>query len=278
MAYIELRVQFMGSIKRNDLVRRFGIKHAAASRDLSLYTDIAPANLCYWPSTKSYHPTSDFRPLFQLRQDRVISWLLHGYGDGVDQTPAHEFVAEDLSLPLLFDTAVLSTITTALHARRALSLALSGDPSPQRSFIATPTALFKAGTALYVRVFDEDRYDHLTLALPAIAQAAPAGGVAPVRIALPVDRQWQDELLLDLRVHPASLEPALVEMSHGLLHGMRHVKARAATAGYLLRAHAVDCSAHQSLPAASHPLYLANRCILARAESACLAPGFDAHP
>ena len=37
LAFVKLRVRFIGEIRRQDLVTRFGIQSAAASRDLALY-------------------------------------------------------------------------------------------------------------------------------------------------------------------------------------------------------------------------------------------------
>ena len=36
LAFVELRVRFIGEMRRQDLVARFGIQSAAASRDLAL--------------------------------------------------------------------------------------------------------------------------------------------------------------------------------------------------------------------------------------------------
>ncbi|WP_265705665.1 hypothetical protein [Verminephrobacter aporrectodeae] len=43
----ELRAFFAGELQRGDIEAQFGIRPAAASRDLSLYRDIAPGNLDY---------------------------------------------------------------------------------------------------------------------------------------------------------------------------------------------------------------------------------------
>lgn len=37
LAFVELRVRFIGEIRRQDLVSRFGIQSAAATRDLALW-------------------------------------------------------------------------------------------------------------------------------------------------------------------------------------------------------------------------------------------------
>lgn len=40
LAFVELRVRFIGEMRRQDLVSRFGIQPAAASRDLALYKEL----------------------------------------------------------------------------------------------------------------------------------------------------------------------------------------------------------------------------------------------
>ena len=39
LSHIDFRVCFLGTFGRNDLVTRFGIKAAAATRDITLYKD-----------------------------------------------------------------------------------------------------------------------------------------------------------------------------------------------------------------------------------------------
>ena len=53
LAFVELRVRFIGEIRRQDLVSRFGIQSAAATRDLALYKDLAPGNIDYDSKGKS---------------------------------------------------------------------------------------------------------------------------------------------------------------------------------------------------------------------------------
>ncbi len=40
--HIDFKLRFLGAVNRNDLVNRFGIKAAAATRDISLYKELAP--------------------------------------------------------------------------------------------------------------------------------------------------------------------------------------------------------------------------------------------
>ena len=52
LAFIELRLRFVGEFRRQDLVSRFGIQTAAATRDLGAYKDLAPRNLEYDAKSK----------------------------------------------------------------------------------------------------------------------------------------------------------------------------------------------------------------------------------
>lgn len=54
MRSLELRVRFTGEIRRQDLVTRFGIQSAAASRNMALRRKLAPGNIDYDPKGKSY--------------------------------------------------------------------------------------------------------------------------------------------------------------------------------------------------------------------------------
>jgi hypothetical protein len=79
--HIDFKLRFLGEVSRADLVNRFGIKAAAATRDLSLYKEAAPGNLEYDTKAKIYHPTISFRPLFDCSQNQALSALSQGLGD-----------------------------------------------------------------------------------------------------------------------------------------------------------------------------------------------------
>ena len=82
LAFIELRVRFVGDIRRQDLVERFAIQSAAATRDLALYRELAPGNIDYDSKGKAYVLGADFCALFNYPAERVMSWLAQAFGDG----------------------------------------------------------------------------------------------------------------------------------------------------------------------------------------------------
>jgi hypothetical protein len=84
LAFLELRVFFIGELRRSDIESRSGIKPAAALRDLSSYREIAPDKLDYEARARCYRPSTTFKPVFEFSIERVLAWLLEGFGDGLD--------------------------------------------------------------------------------------------------------------------------------------------------------------------------------------------------
>ncbi|HGY2266953.1 hypothetical protein [Morganella morganii] len=84
LAYIDFRLYFFGVIGRPDLIERFGVAPAGATRDLALYRDIAPQNITFDGSHKIYRIGLAYSPLFEHASQRVLSALALGFGDGIN--------------------------------------------------------------------------------------------------------------------------------------------------------------------------------------------------
>ena len=82
LAFIEMRLRFFGEIRRQDIVERFDIQSAAATRDLALYKDLASHNIDYDAKAKCYVLGDGFEPVFEFPPERVLAWLTQGFGDG----------------------------------------------------------------------------------------------------------------------------------------------------------------------------------------------------
>ena len=65
LAYIDFRLYFFGEIGRPDLIERFGVAPAGATRDLALYREIVPHNITFDGSNKIYRIGQAFSPLFK---------------------------------------------------------------------------------------------------------------------------------------------------------------------------------------------------------------------
>ena len=75
LRHIELRLRFLGEVRRPDVMLRFGIQSAAASRDLAVYRDLAPQNIEFDSRSKGYLLGSAFSPLFPTSADQALAWL-----------------------------------------------------------------------------------------------------------------------------------------------------------------------------------------------------------
>ena len=76
LAFLELRAFFTGELRRGDIEARFGIKPAAASRDLSLYRKIAPFVLAArMMGSRSWRSVGQVTPRAEIarRGDRLVS-------------------------------------------------------------------------------------------------------------------------------------------------------------------------------------------------------------
>ncbi len=71
LAFIELRLRFVGETRRQDLISRFGIQAAAATRDIGFYKELAPDNLDYNTKSKIYTFGEGFKPVFDFPPERA---------------------------------------------------------------------------------------------------------------------------------------------------------------------------------------------------------------
>ena len=113
LAFVELRVRFIGDIRRQDLVSRFGIQSAAATRDLAVYKELAPGNIDYDTKAKYYVLGEHFKPVFDFQPERVLAWLTQGFGDG-EPSRLRAWVASEIPSRLTHpDLDVLAAVTRA---------------------------------------------------------------------------------------------------------------------------------------------------------------------
>ena len=277
LAFLELRAFFTGELRRGDIESRFGVKPAAASRDLSSYRELAPDNLDYDAPSRCYRPSASFQPIFEFSTERVLTWLLQGFGDGLDLKLRQVAPCEGPGQLVKPDLEVLGVITRALVAKKAVRVSyLSLSSGPKRRELV-PVALADNGLRWHVRAFDRDRGRFGDFVLTRIAKAHAVDGQTQEDEKLGADEQWARMVDMELVPHPGIEWPKAVESDYGMQDGVLRIKSRAALAGYVLRRWGVDSSPDHRLDPAAHHLWLRNTQTLYGVESAALAPGFVAH-
>jgi hypothetical protein len=273
LAFLEMRAFFTGELRRADIEARFGIKPAAASRDLSAYREIAPHNLDYDVAGRCYRPAASFNPVFEFSTERVLTWLLQGFGDGLDLKLRQAAPCDGPGNLVKPDLDVLATITRALCGKRALRVNYLSLSSGDKRREIVPLALADNGLRWHVRAFDRDKERFADFVLTRIAKAQEIEGDVQERELLGADEQWARIVDLELVPHPGVTWPKAVEADYSMADGVLRIKSRAALAGYVLRRWSIDSSPDHRLDPASHHLWLRNPQTLYGVESAALAPG-----
>jgi len=273
LAFLELRAFFTGELRRGDIEARFGVKPAAASRDLSAYREFAETNLIYDTADRCYRPTPEFRPLFEFSTERVLAWLLQGFGDGLDLKQRMPAPCEGPGNLVKPDLEVLGAITRAMCAKRALRVSYLSLSSGGKRREIVPVALADNGLRWHVRAYDRERGRFSDFVLTRLSKPQQLDAPVAERELLAADEQWARIVDMELVPHPGLSWPKAVEADYGMVGGVLRIKARAALAGYVLRRWSVDSTPDHNLDPANHQLWLANAPTLYGVESAVLAPG-----
>ena len=274
LAYIDFRLYFFGEVGRPDLIARFGVAPAGATRDLALYREIAPQNITFDGSNKIYRIGQAFSPLFNHASQRVLSALALGFGDGVDGAMQPLLPCESpaaLSRPRM---DVLAPVCRAIYAKRPIAIRYHSMSSGESTRVIVPFALVDTGLRWHIRAFDRksDEFRDFVVTrieTPALLDEKPQLNERPDS-----DIQWTRIVELDLVPHPRLERPEIIKMDYGMVDGSIRMRVRAAVAGYMLRRWSVDCSPDHCLKEEQYRLWLSDPLALYGVESASLAPGY----
>ncbi|HCW0556244.1 WYL domain-containing protein [Pseudomonas aeruginosa] len=275
LAFVELRVRFIGDIRRQDLVSRFGIQSAAATRDLAIYKELAPGNIDYDTKAKCYVLGEDFKPLFDFPPERVLSWLTQGFGDG-EPSQLKAWVTSEIPSRLTHpDLDVLACVTRAIHQECPVRVEYHSISSGQTERQIVPFALIDNGLRWHVRAFDRKSQEFRDFVITRIKRPALLRDEeVQVHERGDQDIQWTRIVELELIPHPDQPRSEVTEMDYGMRDGVLRMKLRAATAGYILRKWSVDSSPDHSLRGPEYRLWLKNPLALYGVRNAVLAPGY----
>lgn len=275
LAFIELRLWFAGDIRRQDLVSRFGVQSAAATRDIALYKELAPNNIDYDPKGKAYVLGAEFQAVFDYTPARVLSWLSEGFGDGEPTRVKPWIICDTPSRLTQPDLNTLANVTRAIHQQCPLQIEYHSITSGQSIREIIPFALLDNGLRWHVRAFDRKSQEFRDFVITRIKQPVVLKG-APIEAHERSDQdiQWTRIVEIELVPHPDQPRPEITEMDYAMDGGVLRMKLRAATAGYILRQWSVDCSPDHSLRGHEYRLWLKDHLALYGVKNAVLAPGY----
>lgn len=275
--YLEFRVMFTGQVSRSDLITRFGISEAAATRDLAIYRARAPENLTFDKTLKFYRISNCFEPTYlkDLEAKRLLHALMYGVGNDFGIAPETFIPCEHAGPMLVPTTEVLAAVSRAIFQKTALCmeyLSGSGNHGPRE---IVPFTFANTGLKWMVRAYcrRNGEFRHFVLnrikSAEVLWNSKPGEGEGREN-----DSDWNRIIKLELIPHPASSadKRAMVAQEFRMVDGVFNLRVRAALAGFVLRLLNVDCSENQNRR--FHPLGLRNRLVLHDVENANLAPGY----
>jgi hypothetical protein len=276
--HIDFRAWFLGSVSRQNLIGRFGIKEAAATRDIALYRQRAPANLDFDPSAKVYRCASGFSPLFLHDPGRTLTAISEGIGDDAAGGIVPHLRTEHplrLNHPRI---GIIAAVSRAIAGRGVLRIAYHSLTSGLSEREIVPHALVDTATRWHVRAYDRRRARFSDFVLTRIDRAGHVPGPPAPGEDREADEQWMRIVRLELAPHPGVSRPEAIERDYAMRDGVLQVRLRAALCGYSLLHWSVDATPDHSLDPARHHLWLRNRLALYGVENLSIAPGAEPDP
>ncbi|QTO52774.1 WYL domain-containing protein [Duffyella gerundensis] len=276
LAYIDFRLYFFGDIGRPDLIERFRVAPAGATRDLALYREMVPHNITFDGSNKIYRIGQAFSPLFEHVSQRVLSALALGFGDGVSGLMQALLPCESpaaLSIPRM---DILAAICRAIHVNRPVAIRYHSMSSGESARVIVPFALIDTGLRWHVRAFDRKSGEFRDFVVTRIEAPILLDEEPQANERQDNDNQWTHIVELDLVPHPSVERPDIIKMDYGMTDGLIRMRVRAAVVGYMLLRWRVDCSTDHCLRGPEYRLWLKDHLAIYGVKNALLAPGYSA--
>lgn len=269
--HIDFRAEFLGSVNRAHLMGRFGLKEAAATRDLALYRSLREQNLSLDQPTKTYQRMDAFVPLFEHEPHQTLTALAEGFGDDAVGLVGGHIPTE---LPLRLNPPnidILAAVSRAIAQRVKLAVDYHSLASGRARRTIVPLALVDSGARWHIRAFDKRRARYGDFVLTRIEKIHGIEG--PDVACLDGDDEWRQKVKLVLVPHPGLRHPGAVARDYAMEDGCLTMVMRAALLGYALLHWSVDATPDHSLDPARHHLWLANAAKLDAVEGLSIAPG-----
>lgn len=237
LEFIDFRLYWAGRLNRADLTQEFGISVPQASLDLSRYQQLAPANMIYDKSAKTYLASREFRPLFLKPDAEVYLNSLRSISEHIvspDQTWLSRVPAfSTMPVPRRsVNPDHLRAILAAIQSANSLHIRYQSmsRPDPTWRWIS-PHALGFDGFRWHARALCHIDRTYKDFLLSRILDLGDTGlGEADSS----VDRLWSEVITFRITPHPA-LTPSqhrAIELDYDMKDGVLQFEVRAALAYY----------------------------------------------
>lgn len=254
--YIDFLAFFTGRVSRKDLVTRFGISEPAATKDLSLYTELAPNALVYDLKQKCYvfgggeilFPHEVDQALYSLAGDRAIAINT----EHAKRLPSWVNVSIKRRLPV----GLVAQITRAMYQHRKIVAGYVSLSSGIKNRVLSPLALVHDGLRWHIRAFDHEKEGFRDYNLARFMEATDMGDSD---VDSSTDDEWNNHVALRLVAHPRAEHPETIHFDYEMANGTKEVTMPACLVGYFVRHWHIDCSDDAIGNPRAQQLFLANK-------------------
>lgn len=278
LAHIEFLAYFTGKVTRKDIMARFDVGSAAATRDLGTYIEAAPENIVYDPRRKHYVTTNNFKCLLPLSADKCLSTLTSGFGDVMDSK--EEFRCAHLIALEKPDLDITATFSRAISSNRPVEITYVSTSNGESIRTVCPHSLMNNGLRWHARAYDRKRskFSDFVLNRVITAKLLHKENIKPSET-VNDDVDWIENVDLIIEAHPRldSHHRLAVEKEFGMSNGCFTKRARRAEVGCLLSTWNVDATTSADLKGKHILLHLRNAEEIKNMniESFRLAPSLD---
>ena len=253
--YIEFLALFTGQVGRKDLVSRFGISEPAATKDLSLYAELAPDMLNYNLRQRCY-VLAGGQPYFEHNVDQALFSLLGERAIALDSEHAKRldgWISSSIKRKMSLN--LVATITRCIYQKRRVAAFYGSMSSGHRSRDLSPLALVHDGLRWHVRCYDHEKESFRDFNLSRFIDISEGD---PSEVSLSEDLSWTTRVTLRLAPHPKAEHPETIRLDYDF-EETKSVELRTCLVGYFLRQWHIDSTTDASgNPRAQH-LYLDNK-------------------
>jgi predicted DNA-binding transcriptional regulator YafY len=245
LQFIEFRLFWEGHVNRGDLIDKFGISQNQASGDLNRYIALAPDNMIYDKSGKTYVRSSSFSPIFlnpdatqYLSQLRSVAEGIVGKEDAwIGNLPAFDATPAPARG---IDPAVLRSIVIAIRRHEAVEVRYQSmsSPDPEWRWIA-PHALAFDGFRWHARSFCEKSGEYRDFVISRVIETRQTrSAITNVH----PDAAWSEIVELEVGPHPdlTANQKKVIELDYGMQNGRVMIPVRKALLYYALKRLGLD--------------------------------------
>jgi hypothetical protein len=245
LEFIEFRLFWEGRVNRSDLMQQFGLSVNQASADLNRYIGLAPDNMIYDKSERTYIRGPGYSAQFLKPDASRYLAQLRSLADGImdsDDTWIAELPSYDAApTPIRgVNPTTLRSVVSAIRRSEAIEVKYQSlsRPEPAWRWIA-PHAIGFDGFRWHTRAFcktDEVFKDFL------LSRIISTRSVEASEVTDAADADWQERVTLEIGPHPELSEnqKKVIELDYGMRDGKAKIKVRRALLYYALKRLGLD--------------------------------------